>query len=454
MIFNESQNENCCGVESRPGQGTAFWFNVGLARAEHPQPRQSIEASGLRGLRLAIVEDNETNRDILLGYAQCWDMSAEAVSNGTRALEMLQAAAEVGRPFDLAVIDMKMPGMTGIELGCRIKANPGLAHTRMVLLMSTTSQWESAEAQRVGFAAYLSKPIRQANLCRCLVRALGEEAEAPAPPVATAPPTVAPALAARILLTEDNPVNQAVALAMLQQFGCAVEAVPNGREAVAAVLRNPFDLVLMDCMMPEMDGYAATGEIRRLQAEGKLPPIPVIAITANAIEGDRERCLAAGMDDYLAKPFKAESLLRMLERWLKTTPTARNESPRPNSSSPPEDENNEAIDPATLDMIRAMQPGGGDPLIRRVAMLYLGNAETLLSALAQGFASSDIEAIRASAHSLKSSSAQVGAHRLAELCKAVELDARNGEYDASGAAFAQIQSQFAAARAALRRYAE
>ena len=435
------------GVNSQTGLGATFWFKVVLAPAEQPRANQATEASDLRGLRLAVIEDNETNRKILLGYAQRWGMSATPATNGDQALALLKAAADADAPFDLALIDMKMPGMNGLELGLRIRSNPVLAHTRMVLLTSTTFHGESAEARQIGFAAYLSKPIRQANLCRCLVRALRDDIQNSAPALAAPAEAVpTPKLAARILLAEDNPVNQAVATAMLQQFGCSVEVAGNGREAVAATSGLAFDLVLMDCMMPEMDGYAATREIRRLQAKGELPAFPVIALTANAIEGDREQCLAAGMDDYLAKPFKAENLLHLLERWVKTDPAA---TSRTDSPGPVEAGEDEPIDPAALNAIRDMQPGSGGQLVRQVVALYLDNAATLLRALEQGYSSGDIEAIRASAHPLKSSSAQVGAHRLAELCKTAELDARGHKYDSSGAMLAQIQTQFAAVRAAL-----
>ncbi len=324
-----------------------------------------------------------------------------------------------------------------------------------MLLTSTAFQGESAEAWRIGFAAYLSKPIRQANLYRSLVHAL-EDSPAP-PPVLQPLPAIHPAVArpplnARILLAEDNPVNQAVALAMLQQFGCQVDVAVNGLEVVAMVDQADYDLVLMDCMMPEMDGYAATQEIRRCQAQGTLKALPVVALTANAVEGDREHCLAAGMDDYLAKPFKAEELRQLLERWLRPAQTGpAREAPSPPREEAPPSGGSGPVDPAALDSIRAMQPARGEQLVRQLVAAYLDNAAGLLRALEQGYAAGNVDAIRAAAHPFKSSSAQMGALRLAELCRAVEMAARNQQYDASGTALAEIREEFAAVRAALER---
>lgn len=447
------------GAESRPGRGATFWVELELDGAGHAagKPKPSAEPCVLRGKRVLIVEGNETHRNILLSYAQDWGVSALAAPSAARALEWLEAAAKAEMPFDLAVIDMKMPGMSGLELGQRIRAIPALAHTRLVLLTSTAFQGESAEAWHIGFSAHLSKPIRQAGLHRSLVQALeGGFVPLPAPTAApTALPIASrPPLGARILLAEDNPVNQAVALAMLQQFGCQVDVAANGLEAVAMVVQADYDLVLMDCMMPEMDGYAATQEIRRYQGQGTLKALPVVALTANAIEGDREHCLAAGMDDYLAKPFKGEELRQVLERWLRpaqSAPVAAPSPPAPPSEAAPSSGDKGPVDPAALDAIRAMQPGRGEQLVRQVVAVYLDNAATLLRALEQGYAAGDADAIRAAAHPFKSSSAQLGAARLAELCRAVEMAARNQQFDPSGTALAGIKEEFAAVRAALEK---
>jgi CheY-like chemotaxis protein len=246
-------------------------------------------------------------------------------------------------------------------------------------------------------------------------------------------------LAARILLTEDNPVNQEVAHFMLQKFGCSVDIANNGKEALQAVGEKTYDLVLMDCMMPEMDGYAATAEIRRRQAGGRLPYFPIIALTANAIEGDREKCLVAGMDDYLSKPFNADSLLRVIKPWLKNAVLSNNQTPLTSAAITPIDP---AINSTTLDSIRALDAGGGNALLQRIVGLYLSNADSLLKSLQQGFDQGELGAIRTAAHTLKSSSNQVGAHKLADLCREVENEARSQRYDASGDILSRIQQEF------------
>ncbi|WP_340123829.1 hybrid sensor histidine kinase/response regulator [Methylobacter svalbardensis] len=434
------------GVDTRVGQGATFWFTLPLLAATSLELNQPVESSGLAGLKLLIVEDNETNRDILQNYARSWGMSVDAVSSALSALDLLRKPADIQLPYDLVIIDMKMAGMNGLELGQRIKADPELVHIPLVMLTSTLYKGEAAEAKKTGFAAYLVKPIRKVYLYRCLLSALVPDSSLPAADEADAPRTASTSLAARILLVEDNPVNQEVALAMLQGIGCSVEIAHNGREALQAVETKPYDLVLMDCMMPEMDGYAATAEIRRHQNAGHLPHFPIIALTANAIEGDREKCLIAGMDDYLAKPFKAESLRRLVKLWVKTATTVSADVAEPVITA------EAVINEAALKAICTLDPNGGNELLHRIITLYLSNASTLLQSLEQAWSTGELDAIRSASHTLKSSSNQVGAHGLAELCREVENEARNHRYDVSGKALSRIKQEYANTLAALNTY--
>jgi CheY-like chemotaxis protein len=340
------------------------------------------------------------------------------------------------------IIDMKMAGMNGLELGQRIKTDPELAHIPLVMLTSTLFKGKAADAKKTGFAAYLVKPVRKADLYQCLLSALIPDSSRLLPPAekADAPCTASTPLAARILLAEDNPVNQEVTQTMLQGFGCTVEIAQNGREALQTVEIKPYDLVLMDCMMPEKDGYTATAEIRCRQSAGHLPHFPIIALTANAIEGDREKCLIAGMDDYLAKPFKAESLLRLIKLWVKPAATMTAGVTEP------------VINEAALEAIRTLDTDGGNELLHRVITLYLSNAGKLLQSLEQAWLTGDLNAIRSASHTLKSSSNQVGAHRLAGLCREVENEARDHRYDVSGTALLRIKQEFTNTQAALDTY--
>ncbi len=307
------------GVDSCAGRGTTVSFTLPLLAAPCLELNQSMVTSELAGLKLLIVEDNETNRDILQNYALSWGMSVDVVSSALSALDLLRKPADSQPPYDLMIIDMKMAGMNGLELGQRIKAAPELAHIPRVMLTSTMFKDEAAEAKQSGFSAYLIKPVRKADLYQCLQSAMAQGSAMPAAEKEGAPRSAYTQVTARILLVEDNSVNQKVGQTMLEKFGYSVDIANNGLEALEAVEGKLYDLILMDCMMPKMDGYAATAEIRRRQNAGQLRHLPIIALTANAIEGDREKCLTAGMDDYLAKPFKAEILRRVINSWVKSS---------------------------------------------------------------------------------------------------------------------------------------
>jgi PAS domain S-box-containing protein len=305
------------GIDSVAGKGSTFWFT---ARFEK-QPRGAKVAEPARSLnnvRVLTVDDNATNRQILKHQLESWGTIYTEASSGAEALELLRAAAKRNEPFKLAVLDLMMPGMNGFELARRIKADPSLAGVELVMLTSFGERGHSTTAHEIGIAAYLTKPVRQAHLFNCLTKVVGASVK---PEVLSVPaqPTTEEAPAQlmsnkRLLLAEDNIVNQKVALRQLQKLGYRADAVANGREAVEALGRIPYDLVLMDCQMPEMDGYEATAVIRR--REGTSKHTWIVAMTANALEGDRAKCIAAGMDDYVSKPVKVEDLSAVLTALL------------------------------------------------------------------------------------------------------------------------------------------
>ena len=334
------------GVESAPGQGSMFWFTARLRKQAAGASAIPVAVQAdLRSMRLLIVDDNATNRKILYRQATSWGMLADCAEDGPDALAMLRAAAGHGRPHDLAILDMHMPGMDGLELARTITADPALRSIRLVLLTSGGLH-QIDDVREMGIAMVLTKPVRQSYLYDHLATVMGAASGA-APTVATIPapaqvmtpsaPPLAPGAGPRILLAEDNPINQTVALRMLQKLDYRAEVVANGREAVeaiAAVLGGHVDryaAVLMDCQMPEMDGFAATAAIRALEGDGRRTPI--VAMTANALAGERERCLAAGMDDYIAKPVTLERLRAGLDRWA--VPAAAEEAPA--AGTPPTD---------------------------------------------------------------------------------------------------------------------
>ncbi len=307
------------GVESRLGHGSTFWLNLPLGLPAEPIRAASPGGNPLRGLKVLVVDDNETCRLALACHLLAWDITADVVSNAYVAIEHLRAEAE-SRPYDLALIDMGMPGMGGLELAQRVIADPALSSVKMLLLSAETVP--TATVTAAGFAARLTKPVRATELYHVLLRSVAPpvvgtreaQASAPSPPVGSK---------GRLLIVEDNVVNQAVAKGVVANLGYRCDIAANGIDALQALQRRHYDAVLMDCQMPEMDGFQATEEIRRLRDGTEA--VPVIAMTASALQEDRNRCLAAGMDDFLSKPVRRAELDQMLDKWL----TARSCDPPP-----------------------------------------------------------------------------------------------------------------------------
>jgi two-component system sensor histidine kinase/response regulator len=304
------------GVQSTVGQGSTFWFTARLGKCCTPCVTSVPQQAMLQGVRVLCVDENATNRAILSQHLRTWGMHVDCVANSAQALEYLHLASSTNQPYTLGLLDYQIRDKDGIPLAHVIKTEPALADMRLVMLTSFNRRDHGLAALQAGFAGYLVKPIRQSLLYDCLVTVLG----LPATPT---PPTLVPQhsitdipaqMHTRVLVAEDNIVNQKVAVRMLEKLGCRVDVAANGREALDALLQCPYDLVFMDCRMPEMDGYAATVAVReREQQTGSH--IPIIAMTANAMQGDRETCLEAGMDDYVSKPVQAAELLAMLHKW-------------------------------------------------------------------------------------------------------------------------------------------
>jgi signal transduction histidine kinase/DNA-binding response OmpR family regulator len=310
------------GVDSTPGQGSTFWFTVRLAKQPaSAQTTPHLEVD-LRGRRVLIVDDNATNRTILHHLVTAWDISADGAASGQLALGMLRTAAMRHEPYDLALLDMQMPAMDGLELARQIKADPVLAGLPLVMLTSITQRGHEELVLQAGIAAYLTKPVRQSQLFDCLMLVIGTSTQAVGPSSRTTRPLidryrlaqVKAHAQARILVAEDNVINQKVAVRLLERLGYRADVAGNGHEVVEALARISYAAVLMDCQMPQMDGYEATVAIR--QREGSSRHTPIIAMTANAMQGDREKVLAAGMDDYITKPVGAAALAAVLRRWI------------------------------------------------------------------------------------------------------------------------------------------
>jgi PAS domain S-box-containing protein len=303
------------GFESTPGQGSTFWFTVTLKRGA-VQPVTTKAAESLERLRVLIVDDNATNREILLRQTLAWKMRPRAVKNGREALAELSRAARDLDPYDLVLLDVQMPEMDGMTVARRITADPELLGVRIVVLTSLAHHPDEMNYRELGISAYLTKPVKQSRLFDCVATAIGDRPSVPMdqPAALRRPVPVAPQNV-RVLMAEDNAVNQKVALRQLAKLGYSADAVASGSEVLSAIARVDYDVILMDCQMPEMDGYEATRRIREREAlEPGRPRQYIVALTAHALAGDRKKCLDAGMDDYLSKPIRLEELVQAMER--------------------------------------------------------------------------------------------------------------------------------------------
>ncbi|MDY6838188.1 MAG: response regulator [Thermodesulfobacteriota bacterium] len=309
------------GVETKEDEGSTFWFTAVFQKQPEVKEAPAVLPADIRGKKILLVDDNTVNRELFRAYLTSWDCQCRAASSGQDGLSLLREAVEAGDPFHLAILDHVMPEMDGEALGRAIKADQGLKDTALVMVTSWGQRGDAARMKEIGFSAYLTKPIKQSQLFDCLVTVLGrpsrgtEKGEKPA--LVTRHTLAEAKQRARILLVEDNVLNQKLALRLLEKSGYRADAVLNGKEAVTALEKDAYNLVLMDVQMPEMDGYEATGVIRDPESKVRNHDVPIIAMTAHAMKGDRERCLEAGMNDYISKPIQVQNLGEVIERFLR-----------------------------------------------------------------------------------------------------------------------------------------
>jgi signal transduction histidine kinase/CheY-like chemotaxis protein/HPt (histidine-containing phosphotransfer) domain-containing protein len=450
-------------VESTPGKGSTFRFTVRLKVRPLPSQPKLANHVDLKGIRVLIVDDNATNRNIVHHQVLSYGMRCGCAENGQNALELLSKAAAMEDPYKLAILDMMMPGMSGLELARAIKADPAIASVQLIVLTSVGQDYDSEAMHRHGISAYLTKPIRQSRLYDCIASTLGAQSgKNPQLMSGSSDGDKANSfLGARVLLAEDHPVNQEVARCMMESFGCRVEVASNGQEALDTLSKTPYDLVLMDCQMPELDGYAATRIFREREAQkaknqsGQAQPnrrTPIIAMTAHAMQGDREQCLATGMDDYLSKPFNRDRLFAVLKRWLPsksmthipvhTTWEDQTEQDQSKACRLPDGGNGESnlhgegflerfshldhLNYETLESLRSVAKEGQPSLLRKVIRIYLESSPKLVETIRLSISLGDAAAMQGAAHSLKSISGNLGAMMLAEFCRELETMGRAG----------------------------
>jgi len=499
------------GVDSEMGVGTTFWFSLQLELGNQATPKEGLERlEECMPLNVLVVDDNLTNREILEHQLDAWGITSHSVADAYQALDCLQQAAGSDMAFDLAILDWHMPEMNGLELAEQIRLDPKLHKLRLIMLSSASAENVASTMRKADIDAYANKPVRQSRLLECLVQALNADPGAGLNSKLSI--YIEDTLALRIagltvLLVEDNPVNREVAISMLETMRCKVIVAVNGKQGVDLFEQGGVDLVLMDCEMPVMDGYAATNTIREIEdgfKDGRR--VPIVALTAHALPEVRQRCFAVGMDDYLTKPFSFDQLRGCVDRCHEMRAIGVSwdaiASPVPqfneagmvaaakaaaghtepgelhisNEWSADDTGEEQLIDPSelmltdsinhalanepadksakklsrtvvrdgkvvcfeTLESIVSLDAENGAGLLSRLIRMYEINSAELLQSIQTSFAAGDAVALSKAAHALKSSSGNVGAERLAELCKGIELAARNGDLISIGASIEML----------------
>jgi signal transduction histidine kinase/DNA-binding response OmpR family regulator/HPt (histidine-containing phosphotransfer) domain-containing protein len=448
------------GATSTPGLGSVFTFRARFVRRNGTVGRRVARRAELLGRRTLVVDDNATNREVLARSLQSCGMVVTCAADGPAALRLAIEAASRGAPYELGVLDMMMPGMDGLQLTRAIRGSREVPPMGILLLTSVGGQGEPAEARRAGVDAYLTKPIRQAQLLDCLVSMLSRSGNRQTAAVVVPAAQEPTRSGARILVVDDNAVNRAVIVGMLEAFDCVTVEAANGREAVTASDRG-VDLIFMDCQMPILDGFEATAEIRRLELAAGRRRVPIVALTASALKGERERCLAAGMDDYLSKPVRQSELGDAVRRWVTASAAPTPESapvtfhltpprnggarPKPPAAAPAPNGGGalkDVLDTAVIDAIRSMpsrQPG--NPLTRLVG-IYLEHTPVAIRNLRTAVDNGAAEEAQRISHTIKSSTGMLGASALARLLGDAESAGRAGNHADLDRLIVEIENEY------------
>jgi len=427
------------GVESEVGKGSKFWLSVHLEKRPTMRAAPPLLPLKMRGLRVLVVDDNATNRDILGRQLASYQCRPHAVADAEQGLRALREAAEDGHPFQLALLDQDMPDVNGAALARVIKRDPLIASTRLILLSSVDAETDLETIRSIGFAGRLTKPVRQSDFHDEIINVLFDRGPKDAS-AQTARGTVEPRTdqGSRLLLAEDNEINQMVVTELLSGAGYRCDCVQNGKEAVAAARSGAYDLVLMDCQMPEMDGFQATEAIReaeRRQAAGGEPPrgLPIVALTAIAMEGDRERCLEAGMNDYVSKPVDADALLEVVARWLPPRAEVREdaieERAEPGEASPADREPPAPeVERPPIDYESLLgRCGGNEELMTRMIEMFEERVWSDFEEIRAAVQAADAHLLGQLAHRLKGVASTLSADPLSETAKKLERLGRDGD---------------------------
>jgi CheY-like chemotaxis protein len=419
-------------LESVPGQGSTFAFTAAFDTSESGDTARGPQAH-LAGLRVLIVDDNDVNRRIFEGQVSGWGMVPTSVASGYEAIRLLEEASQRNQPFSLVLLDANMPEIDGFEVARRIAQNPDLVGATVMLLTSSGEYGDVARCRELGVSAYLTKPVRRMDLFDAICRLLQVAAPAAQLDSHRAPLAVEGVVPLDILLAEDNPVNQRVAVGLLTRRGHRVAVSANGVEALAALEQKSFDVVLMDLQMPEMGGLEATEVIRRRE-RGSQKHQRIVAMTAHAMNGDRERCLSAGMDGYLSKPIDPQMLSAAVEQGADVP-----------ALQPPA--------AAAIDRAEMLQRLGGDQsLFDDVVALFLEDCPVRLAAIKAAVDARDGDAIRKTAHTLKGAAGNLAAGGLFEAARVLERLGAESRFDAAEGAWRRLAAEASAVLDQLRRF--
>lgn len=431
------------GCDSELGKGATFYFSVDLKVSESGDVGLINSVNGLVGYRVLVIDDNATNRAIVANQTRRWGMKSAVSPSGTEGLVELKRAYLKGTPYDFTVLDMHMPDLNGLEVARIIQGDDRFDSLRMIMLTSVGLKGDAKLARDSGISAYLTKPVRQKELYEVFLKVSGLQPRKEGTAIVTKYDLDSKIgnLGLDILVAEDNVTNQEVVEAMLLKFGCKVDLATNGAEVLLALKKKDYDLILMDCQMPVMDGYQCTKSIRDGEKNGRR--IPIIALTAHALQGDREKCLSVGMDDFLAKPFKQGQLQDILKKFatVKNDPGLEDQVPvtkivkieqnvADRETSQEEEKNIPRFDRKPLNELDSLSMKGGPSVAARVVAAYLETADTQVRDLKTLAHEGKFEPMKVIAHSLKSSSANVGALAMADFCMQLEqLCKENGGGD-------------------------
>ncbi|MGE3537608.1 MAG: ATP-binding protein [Candidatus Tectimicrobiota bacterium] len=435
------------GVSSVPGQGSVFWFTARLARCTAPEAEALAPLPNQSTVRVLCLYSQPASGTMLIQQLRAWGLHVDGVTDGSQALALLRAASRTAQPYTLALLDQAHPALEARQIASTVQTDPALHAVRLILLTPFHQRGQQDTLQQDELRIALSTPIHPSQLHDCLIKVLGApDARALSALAQQSLTPHYPQVGARVLLAEDNQVNQQVAGLLLKKLGCRVDVAANGLEALQAFQDIPYDIVFMDCYMPEMDGFAATAAMRAHEARtgGHMP---IVAMTANAMQGDRERCLDAGMDDYISKPITLATLSAVLNRWLlSTSAPAALPSPAPALPPPPLPLAAPALETTVMTALHDLSDGEEADFLTRLLESFLQDAEQRLQRLQHALDMGDAPALERTAHALKGSSATIGAEEMVACCETLQHLGRQGSVVGAAPVLAQLTEVFARVR--------